>query len=474
MKESSAQTQEEDTQEVADDVAIRVTDVWKRFRTGVFKGNTLVREVQSFVARIQGKEDPNEKIALNRSELHRSSVKSNEWFWAVKGVNFEIRKGEVLAILGRNGAGKSTLLQLICGLTESDRGEIAVQGRFATLLQAGVGFHPELTGRENVFLNGSIMGLTRDEIAERIDEIAEFSEIPQFLDTPVKRYSSGMQGRLGFSVAAHLDADVMILDEVFATGDLIFRDKCIEKMQNLAMDGRTVVIVTHFPSMLGEACSRALFMEDGEIKFDGDRVEAVDIYTGVPAKQVENSTGEELDEKASEAERQELEAKRQAERQELEAKRQAERQELEAKRQAERQELVAKRKAERREAILREIDGKKRFLTKHPLDAEAHLELGRLYNEGQQLLLAYAQYRTAQALDPENVIVPINRFQPLFEPYRLGWPGSVSYKRSVAAVIKQLVESGVKGLIVDFSQNAQLGLFLDDCPWLYFHPRQTA
>lgn len=262
------------------DVAVRVTDVWKRYRTGSYQGATLIKEVQSMVARWRGKEDPNEKIAMDRSALDASHASANEWFWAVKGVSFEVKRGETVLILGRNGAGKSTLLQMLCQITEADRGIIEYRGRFATLLQAGVGFHEELTGRENVFLNGAILGLTRSEIIERLPEIAEFSEIAQFLDTPVKRYSSGMRGRLGFSVAAHLGAEIMILDEVLATGDRIFREKCVKKMKELAEGGTTVILVTHLVELLGDSINRAIFMENGSIRFVGEKSEALSYYLG--------------------------------------------------------------------------------------------------------------------------------------------------------------------------------------------------
>lgn len=262
------------------DVAVRVSDVWKRYRTGSYKGSTLIKEVQSQVARWRGKEDPNAKILPDRSALDNSGAGGGEWFWAVKGVSFEVKRGETVIILGRNGAGKSTLLQMLCQITEADRGVIEYRGRFATLLQNGVGFNEELTGRENVFLNGAILGLSRAEIIDRLPEIAEFSEISQFLDTPVKRYSSGMRGRLGFSVAAHLGAEIMILDEVLATGDRIFREKCVTKMKELASSGTTVISVTHLTEMLGDAVDRAMYMENGAIRFVGDKNQALKYYLG--------------------------------------------------------------------------------------------------------------------------------------------------------------------------------------------------
>jgi lipopolysaccharide transport system ATP-binding protein len=257
--------------------AVEIEDVWKSFRTGAIRGQTLMRELESTFARLRGKADPNTKI-VQRDQLTSDSAQKNQRFWAVRGTSFSVKKGEVVAVLGRNGAGKSTLLQIICRITEADRGVVRLRGRIASLLGAGVGFHEEMTGRENVFLNGSILGMTPSQIEDKMDAIAQFAEIPNFLDTPVKRYSNGMRSRLGFSVAVHLDCDIMILDEVFAAGDKVFRNKCIEKMKELARSGRTILIVIHFPEMLKEVCHRGVVMKEGSVIFDGDIEPAIDIY----------------------------------------------------------------------------------------------------------------------------------------------------------------------------------------------------
>ncbi len=266
-----------------DDVAVKVVGVWKKYRLGSYGGATLVQEVQSLFAKLLRREDPNSKLVLNRGSIKESQTSRNHWFWAVKKVSFEVKKGECVAILGRNGAGKSTLLQILCGVTEADQGTVYYRGRFATLLQAGVGFHEELTGMENIFLSGSILGLTREEIIKQIPAILEFSEISEFAETPVKRYSSGMRSRLGFSVAAHLGAEIMIFDEAFATGDRTYRYKCIDKIRELSDGGTTILLVTHMVGMLGDAVKRIIFMKDGEIYFDGDKARGVELYENPPS-----------------------------------------------------------------------------------------------------------------------------------------------------------------------------------------------
>jgi len=262
--------------------AVEICDVWKSYRTGSLRGRTLVREFESLWARLMGKEDPNSLI-LDRTSVTSETAHRNRRFWAVQGASFSVAKGEVVALLGRNGAGKSTVLQILSGITEADKGIIRLRGRVASLLGAGVGFNEEMTGRENVYLNGSILGMQPREIASRMESIAEFAEIPEFMDTPVKRYSTGMKARLGFSVAVHLSTDIMILDEVFATGDRIFRMKGINKMKELASSGRTIIIVTHMPSLLKGLCERGIVMRQGSVVFDGAIDEAVQLYMEKPA-----------------------------------------------------------------------------------------------------------------------------------------------------------------------------------------------
>lgn len=204
-----------------------------------------------------------------------------EEFWALKDVSFEVKRGEVLGIIGRNGAGKSTLLKILARITEPTKGRIEIRGRIASLLEVGTGFHPELTGRENIFLNGSILGMSRAEIRKKFDEIVAFAEVEKFLDTPVKRYSSGMYVRLAFAVAAHLDPEVLIVDEVLAVGDVEFQKKCMGKMQSVSEEGgRTVLFVSHNMQAVRQMCQRVLFLKQGEVSFLGEPHEAISAYLG--------------------------------------------------------------------------------------------------------------------------------------------------------------------------------------------------
>jgi lipopolysaccharide transport system ATP-binding protein len=199
-------------------------------------------------------------------------------FWALRGVSFEIRRGERVGVIGRNGAGKSTLLKIVSRVTEPTEGRLQGKGRVATLLEVGTGFHPELTGRENVFLSGAVLGMKRSEIVRRFDEIVAFSELEQFLDTPVKHYSSGMYVRLGFAVAAHLEPDILIVDEVLAVGDLAFQKKCLGRMSEVAGEGRTVVFVSHNMGAIKALCSRAILIDHGRVKVDSDTDRAISTY----------------------------------------------------------------------------------------------------------------------------------------------------------------------------------------------------
>jgi lipopolysaccharide transport system ATP-binding protein len=201
-----------------------------------------------------------------------------EEFWALKDVSFEIKRGEVVGIIGRNGAGKSTLLKILSRITEPTEGRVKLRGRVASLLEVGTGFHPELTGRENVFLNGAILGMTRSEIKRKFDEIVAFAEIEKFLDTPVKRYSSGMYVRLAFAVAAHLEPEILIVDEVLAVGDAAFQKKCLGKMQDVSRGGRTVLFVSHNLAAVQALCSRGIILSSGQLCADGWAREVIDIY----------------------------------------------------------------------------------------------------------------------------------------------------------------------------------------------------
>ena len=202
-----------------------------------------------------------------------------EEFWALRDVSFTIRSGEVVGIIGRNGAGKSTLLKVLSRITEPSVGRATVRGRVASLLEVGTGFHPELTGRENVLLNGAILGMRRAEIRAKFDEIVSFAEIEKFLDTPVKRYSSGMYVRLAFAVAAHLEPEILVVDEVLAVGDAEFQRKCLGKMDDVAKHGRTVIFVSHQMSAIERLCPRCIFMQDGQVAFDGDTMSAIGRYS---------------------------------------------------------------------------------------------------------------------------------------------------------------------------------------------------
>lgn len=203
---------------------------------------------------------------------------SQEEFWALKDVSFEIEEGDRVGIIGRNGAGKSTLLKILSRITEPTRGRVTIRGRVASLLEVGTGFHPELTGRENVYLNGAILGMTKAEIKKKFDEIVAFAEVEKFLDTPVKRYSSGMYVRLAFAVAAHLEPEILIVDEVLAVGDAQFQKKCLGKMQDAGKDGKTVLFVSHNMSFVSELCDNGILLRAGQVAFTGPISETIDYY----------------------------------------------------------------------------------------------------------------------------------------------------------------------------------------------------
>lgn len=254
---------------------IDIDHVSKQYTLGAIGGTTLREELQRKMAKIRHREDPTKKIG-------QRSVTTGEKFWALKNVSFQVKKGEALGIIGHNGAGKSTLLKLLCRVTAPTEGSIGYNGRIASMLEVGTGFHPELTGRENVYMNGAILGMTRKEISEKMDEIVEFSEVGQFIDTPVKRYSSGMYVKLAFSVAAHLDADIMIMDEVLAVGDMKFQQKCLKKMREAANEeGKTVLYVSHNMNTIRQLCDRCIVLNKGQVAFDGDVEEAIETYLGL-------------------------------------------------------------------------------------------------------------------------------------------------------------------------------------------------
>ena len=251
---------------------IEIDNITKTYRLGTIGGGTLKGDIQSFWARLRHKDDPNLRIG-------EKGYKKNEKFTALDGVSFDVKKGETIGLIGRNGAGKSTLLKLLSRVTAPTEGEIRIKGKISSMLEVGTGFHPELTGRENVYLNGAILGMSRKEVDERIEDIIEFSECRQFIDTPVKRYSSGMFVKLAFSVAAHLNSDIMLMDEVLAVGDMAFQKKCIEKMVSVAKDeGKTIIYVSHNMQTIRQLCSRCVVLDKGKVIFNGDVEDAINVY----------------------------------------------------------------------------------------------------------------------------------------------------------------------------------------------------
>lgn len=258
-----------------EELAIKIEDISKEYRLGAIGGGTLKGDLQSLWARVRRKEDPNSKIGTD------SNIKIGERFLALDGVSFEVKKGEAVGIIGHNGAGKSTLLKLLSRVTAPTKGTIGLNGRIASMLEVGTGFHPELTGRENVYMNGAILGMTKAEIDKKFDQIVEFAEMKQFIDTPVKRYSSGMYVKLAFSVAAHLDSEIMIMDEVLAVGDMAFQKKCLDKMRDAAkVDGRTVLYVSHNMNTIRTLCDRCVVLEKGKVVYDGEVEDAIQVYMG--------------------------------------------------------------------------------------------------------------------------------------------------------------------------------------------------
>jgi lipopolysaccharide transport system ATP-binding protein len=253
--------------------AISVEHVSKAYRLGMIGGATLRDDVSRWWAKVRGRPDPLSKIG----EHFRDRLIGDQ-FWALEDVSFDVKHGELLGIIGRNGAGKSTLLKILSQITAPTAGKVTYRGRIASLLEVGTGFHPELTGRENVYLNGAILGMTKPEIRRKFDEIVAFSECEAFIDTPVKRYSSGMHVRLAFAVAAHQEPEILIVDEVLAVGDAQFQRKCLGKMQQVTREGRTVLFVSHTMASISRLCDRAILLRDGRILRDGAVHEVVGAY----------------------------------------------------------------------------------------------------------------------------------------------------------------------------------------------------
>lgn len=258
-------------------IAIKIENLSKQYRLGLVSTRTLSHDLNRWwTMNIRGKDDPFLKIG----EVNDRATKGeSEYIWALRDINLEVEQGEVLGIIGKNGAGKSTLLKILSKVTAPTTGTIKARGRIASLLEVGTGFHPEMTGRENIYMNGAIMGMTKAEITRKLDEIIDFASIERYIDTPVKRYSSGMTVRLGFAVAAHLDPEILVVDEVLAVGDSEFQKKAIGKMQDISKgEGRTVLFVSHNMGAIRNLCKNCLVLKKGEIDFNGNANRAINYY----------------------------------------------------------------------------------------------------------------------------------------------------------------------------------------------------
>jgi lipopolysaccharide transport system ATP-binding protein len=257
-------------------ISIKVENLSKLYRLGEISTGTLSKDLERWYARVRGKEDPLLKIGQTND---RTSKGNSDVVYSLQDINFEVEQGDAVGIIGRNGAGKSTLLKILSRVTSPTLGKINVKGRVASLLEVGTGFHPELTGRENIFLNGAILGMRKKEIQRKLDEIINFSGVERYIDTPVKRYSSGMYVRLAFAVAAHLESEILIVDEVLAVGDAEFQKKCLGKMGEVSRgDGRTVLFVSHNMAAVQSLCNKGLVLQYGEKIFEGSSTDAIKNY----------------------------------------------------------------------------------------------------------------------------------------------------------------------------------------------------
>ena len=258
------------------DIAIRVSELSKIYRLGQIGTGTLSHDLKRWWAITRGKEDPYLKIGAANDRTKKSD---SDYSWVLRDINFDVKKGEVLGVIGSNGAGKSTLLKILSRVTSPTKGEIKVKGRIASLLEVGTGFHPEMTGKENIFMNGAILGMTKNEIRRKFDDIVEFAGIARYIDTPVKRYSSGMYVRLAFAVAAHLESEILIVDEVLAVGDMEFQKKCLSKMNDISHnDGRTVLFVSHNLPSVKSLCTKAISLQQGRVKMCGETGDVIADY----------------------------------------------------------------------------------------------------------------------------------------------------------------------------------------------------
>lgn len=268
-------------------VVIKAEDISKLYRLGQVGTGTLSHDLKRWWALTRGKEDPYLKIGM---ENDRTKKGGSDYAWALKDVNFEVNKGDTLGIIGKNGAGKSTLLKLLSRVTTPTQGAIKVKGRIASLLEVGTGFHPELTGKENIYMNGAILGMTRKEISRKFDEIVDFAGVALYVNTPVKRYSSGMYVRLAFAVAAHLEPEILIVDEVLAVGDAEFQKKCLGKMSDVASHGRTIIFVSHNMQAVQSLCKTALYLKAGQVADGGATDKVINNYL---SREVKNCTSRE-------------------------------------------------------------------------------------------------------------------------------------------------------------------------------------
>ena len=257
------------------DVVIKIEDVSKKYRLGVINRQMLVDQIESWFARRLGRPDPHASIFEEKTDRMPTPYD----FWALQHINLEIHRGDVIGVMGRNGSGKSTLLKILSRITAPTQGRITIEGRIASLLEVGTGFNYEMTGRENVYLNGSILGLKQREIDDRYDSIVEFAEIAKFMETPVKRYSSGMRVRLAFAVAAHLDPEILILDEVLAVGDAKFQEKCLNRILEIRNSGVTVLFVSHSAQSVLELCTHGIVLSEGRLVASGTAKEATEYYS---------------------------------------------------------------------------------------------------------------------------------------------------------------------------------------------------
>jgi len=258
------------------DIILKAENISKQYRLGQVGTGTISHDLNRWWHQIRGKDNPYLKIGDTNDRARKGE---SDYVWALQDINFEVERGEVLGIIGKNGAGKSTLLKILSKVTAPTTGSIKCGGRIASLLEVGTGFHPELTGRENIFLNGAILGMTKKEIASKLDEIIEFSGCERYIDTPTKRYSSGMTVRLAFAVAAFLEPEILVIDEVLAVGDAEFQKKAIGKMQDISRGGgRTVLFVSHNMAAIRSLCTRGILMENGRVVFEGDVDKGIAIY----------------------------------------------------------------------------------------------------------------------------------------------------------------------------------------------------